>query len=93
MIKLAVAPRFARHYAALSKTEQSRCDEAVGALPEAFGQPHRHAGLGIRALRRGVYECRAGLNLRIGFTQHGDTLLLQVVGDHGALRRWLRDAI
>ena len=87
---LALAPPFPRHYRLLSKSEQQPCDSAVEALPFAFGQPHRHVGLGLRSLRRGVYECRASPALRIGFTRHGDRLLLHTVGSHDTIRRWLR---
>jgi hypothetical protein len=93
MMKLAVSPQFARHYAALSGADQRLCSEAVEALPGAFGHSHRHAGLGVRALRRGVYECRASQAVRIGFTRHGDTLLLQTVGNHDCIRAWLRRAL
>ena len=27
-------------------------------LPAAFGRPHAHAGLGVRQLRRGIFEAR-----------------------------------
>jgi hypothetical protein len=91
-MKLALAPQFIRQYGRLSKTDQQFCDAAVEALPAAFGYPHRHAGLGVRALRRGVYECRAGAAVRIGFTRHGETPLLQAVGSHDAIRAWLRDS-
>lgn len=90
MIDLALAPGFRRQYNALSQANQALCDEAIEALSVAFGQPHRHAGLGLRALRRGIYECRVSQALRIGFTLHGDTLLLRTVGDHETIRTWLR---
>jgi hypothetical protein len=93
MMKLAVAPQFARHYGALTEADRRLCDEAIEALPGAFGQPQRHAGLGVRALRRGVYECRASQAMRIGFPRHGDTLLLQTVGNHETIRAWLRHAL
>jgi hypothetical protein len=53
--------------------------------------PYLHAGLGVRALRRGVYECRATQSVRIGFTRHGDTLLVRTVGSHGTIRTWLKN--
>jgi hypothetical protein len=91
MMRLAVAPSFERRYQALSESDQRLCDAAVGALPAAFGDPHRHAGLGLRALRRGVDECRASQAVRILFTRHGDTLLLHTTGDHDTVRAWLRN--
>lgn len=90
MIKLSLAPQFIRDYRLLTETQQRLCDAQIEALPAAFGFPHRHAGLGLRALRRGVYECRLSQSLRIGFTRHENTLLLQTAGDHDTIRRWLR---
>ncbi|HEV2209183.1 MAG TPA: hypothetical protein VG167_10440 [Verrucomicrobiae bacterium] len=91
-MNLELAPRFIDEYRRLSTDDQALCDEAIQDLPAAFGYPHQHAGIGVRALRRGVYECRAGLHIRIGFTRHSGTLLLQTVGDHQTIKRWLRRA-
>jgi mRNA-degrading endonuclease RelE of RelBE toxin-antitoxin system len=93
MMRIFLAPRFIRQYRRLSKADQEACDAVVEKLPEAFGNAHRHSGLGVRALRRGVYECRVGLALRIGFTQHRDVLLLQTIGNHDTLRAWLRSGL
>jgi len=90
-MRVALAQRFMRQYGALSEVEQQLCNAAVEALPQAFGHPHQHAGLGLRALRRGVYECRLSQRLRIGFTRHGEVLLLHRVGDHDTIRTWLRE--
>ena len=91
MIRLALTRPFIRDYERLSKQDQYWCDKALQALPEMFGNPHRHAGLGIRALRRGLYECRSSQSIRIGFTRQGDTLLVRTVGTHNTIRSWLRN--
>ncbi|GDY19817.1 hypothetical protein LBMAG56_11620 [Verrucomicrobiota bacterium] len=65
--------------------------EALLKLPEAFGQPHIHHGLGIRQLRKRVYEVRVGLQLRAGFTVVGGSLLVQTVGNHDHIRAWLKE--
>src|SRR5260370_24358353 len=91
MMRLSFAPRFVREYETLAPNDRQLCDVALEALPAAFGHPHRHVGLGARALRRGVFECRASLSVRIGFTRHGDTLLLHTVGSHDSIRSSLRN--
>lgn len=63
---------------------------ALHAIPAAFGRPHIHAGLGIRQLRSGVYEARAGLTLRAVFGREGDTLVVHLLGNHDDVRRYLR---
>jgi hypothetical protein len=90
MMKLALTRQFLQRYKSLSQIDQKLCDAALKALPNAFGHPHRHAGLGVRALRRGLYECRLSQSVRVGFTRHGDTLLLHTVGNHETVRAWLR---
>lgn len=90
-MRLALTRAFLRQYSALPEAGQQSCDKALDALSSAFGDPHRHAGLGLRALRRGVYECRANLDVRIGFTRHADTLLIHTVGNHDTIRSWLRN--
>ncbi len=92
-MKVALAPLFIRQYRGLSTADQGSCGECIESLPESFGHPHRHAGLGLRALRRGVYECRAIRAVRIGFTRHGATLLLQTVGNHDTIRAWLKNSL
>ena len=90
-MRIALARQFVKQYAALSIEDQRLCDAAIEALPVAFGHPHQHGGLDARALRRGVYECRASQSIRIGFTRHGDILLLHTVGNHDTIRAWLRN--
>jgi hypothetical protein len=63
---------------------------ALAEIPAAFGRPHLHGGLDIRQLRRGVFEARVGLSLRAVFVRLGDTLRVQLIGDHGKVQRYLR---
>lgn len=35
--------------------------ETLTRMREGFGQPHVHSGLGIRKLRKNIFECRTGL--------------------------------
>jgi len=90
MMKIALTRQFLQRYNSLSQIDRKLCDAALAARPNAFGHPHRHAGLGVRALRRGLYECRPSQSVRVGFTRHGDTLLLHTVGNHETIRTWLR---
>ena len=82
---------FERALSDLSPSERVLVLAAMAQLAEDWGQPHVHSGLSVRALRPSVYECRASQALRILFTRHGNTLLLRTVGDHRAIRRWLKN--
>jgi len=63
---------------------------ALAEIPSAFGRPHLHGGRGIRQLRRGVFEARVGLSLRAVFVRLGDTLRVQLIGNHDEVQRYLR---
>ena len=63
---------------------------ALGKIPAAFGRPHVHSGLGIRQLRPGTYEARAGLHLRAVFNREGATLVVELLGNHNEVQRYLR---
>ena len=66
--------------------------DAILALPRAMGDPHTHAGLGLRKLHRsGLWEARVGLGLRIVFGLQPDLLALVRAGSHEDVRRYLRE--
>lgn len=64
---------------------------AVDQLPDSFGKPHAHLGLGIRKIHpRGVYEFRVGRRCRLVFTHpQPDLLMLHILGDHDEVQRFL----
>ncbi|MBI4622831.1 MAG: hypothetical protein HY736_06345 [Verrucomicrobia bacterium] len=49
-----------------------------------------HAGIGIRQLRPGYYEARVGLDLRVVFSRDSHGLVIELLGNHAAVRRYLR---
>ena len=81
-------PQFDRSFAALSDDEHAEIQEAIPGLVEAFGKPHEH--LGLRKLRKHIYEYRVGLRLRIVFRHDADALSLLFVGNHDEVLRFLR---
>ena len=91
MLTLVPSAAFQRALRKLPPADQRTVLEALLNLPEAFGQPHVHHGLGIRPLRKRVYEVRVGLRLRVGFTVVGSSLLIQTIGNHDHIRAWLKE--
>jgi hypothetical protein len=61
-------------------------------LPLKFGQPHLHAGLGIRRLRPGLFEFRASRDLRGLFLWWHGEIRVERIGDHDAIQDYLRNA-
>lgn len=47
-------------------------------------------GLGLKQVRPGLWECRAGLSERILFRKAGDVVEFLLVGNHDDVRRMLR---
>ena len=44
-------------------------------------------------MRRGIYEARIGLRIRVIFERDGDLPVSKTLGDHAAIRRYLRDRV
>jgi len=86
-----LSPRFHAALKKLSDAEVNRTEEALRSLPDCFGQPHPHAGISIRRLRKDVFEFRAGLKVRLLFRARAQTLEAFFVGSHDEVRRLIRD--
>ena len=82
-------PAYLRAFKRLSSTQQTAINAAIGRLPEVFGRPHMHSGIGIRPFG-GFYECRIGRGLRVLFSFDRGDFVLVTVGDHDAVARFIR---
>jgi len=85
-----LSPRFLASLHNLTGVELAQTEEALRVLPDCFGRPHVHAGISIRRLRKNIYECRAGLKIRILFRPNGQALEVFFVGNHDEVRRLIR---
>jgi len=74
----------------LPKSERAECLLALCELPETFGRPHVHSGLGIRKLGRNIFECRASLALRFIFQDRPSELFISFLGNHDEVRKLLQ---
>ena len=74
----------------LAVGERREIDAAISEAQELFGQPHVHAGAGVRKLKGRWYEVRAGLELRLIFTERDDSLSFEFMGNHDEVRRFLK---
>lgn len=86
-----LGPRFLAALKHLGDTDVNRTEEALRVLPDCFGDPHRHAGISIRRLRKNIYECRAGLKVRLLFRVKEQSLEILFVGNHDEVRRFIRN--
>ena len=74
----------------LAPESRAKLQKLLSAVSENFGNPHRHAGLGLRKLGPGIWECRFDLSLRVVLIQDGDNLLAYDILSHGQVQAWLR---
>ena len=90
-LSIELSSRFRAEARALPAGLQAQIDQALAQLSEAFGQAHRHSGLGIRRLRGHYFEFRAGRDIRVVFTLEGSTAILRTVGSHDDVRKFLKN--
>lgn len=81
---------FKRAYRALDPPRQHRVDRALSQLALLYEQRQRPFGIGLKSLKPGIWEVRAGLDDRILFRWSGDLVELLLVGNHDEIRRLLR---
>lgn len=90
MLRVAAESSIRTALARLAPDDRAEVLSALRRLPAAFGRPHAHTGLGLRQLRRDIYEIRIGLNIRVLFVRDGDLLVIKTLGSHDDIRRYLR---
>ena len=90
MKAVAFEPSVLRQIRSLGRSERQLVGRAVQLAQEFFGQPHRHGGTGLRKLAGEFYEVRIGLGQRLVFENTPDALHFVVLGEHEAVRRFLK---
>jgi mRNA-degrading endonuclease RelE of RelBE toxin-antitoxin system len=90
--RIQLPERFLGELRKLPIEDRASVNEALVSVMEAWGKPHAHRGSGIRKLGADIFECRAGLRLRLLFRvekpQH--ELVFFEVGNHDDIRRVLK---
>lgn len=81
---------FKRAYDALDPLRRHRVDRALHQLEALYGEGRRPVGLGLKALKPGIWEIRAGLGDRLLFRWTGDLVELLIVGNHDEIVRILK---
>lgn len=90
MIRVDVGPRLIRTARRLGPEITAKAEEALSAIAEQFGDPHRHSGLGLRKLGQNSYEIRICLQWRVLLIREPDRLTAYDIMDHDQMRAWLR---
>jgi hypothetical protein len=74
----------------LSEAKRSEVIARLGELGHAFGNPHKHAGLGLRKLKGSVFEFRASRAIRAVFLWRDGVIWIETIGNHEDVRRFLK---
>ena len=90
-MKIDLHPRLRKRVEKLGAADREQISESLRALGGGFGRPHLHAGLGIRRLRKDLFECRAGQHWRIVFFAEKGLLTAYDVMTHDEVKALLRN--
>lgn len=86
---LSIDPAVLRRLQNLPKKERGECLLALSELPETFGHPHMHSGLGIRKLGNTIFGCRGNASLRFIFQDRPSELFVSFLGNHDEVKALL----
>ena len=82
--------RFDRSVKRLDPARRRAVQNTIEQLVAAFETGQVPVGLGLKQLRPGLWECRAGLSDRVLFFRHRDAVEFLLAGDHEEITRALR---
>ena len=83
-------PRFDRSLKRLDPSRKARVQGAIERLMACFETGEIPHGLGLKQLRPGLWECRAGLSDRVIFYRTVDRVEFLLVGSHDEIKQFLR---
>jgi hypothetical protein len=87
---LSIDPGVLRRLRNLPKDQRAQCLLALCELPDAFGRPHVHSGLGIRKLGENIFECRGNVSLRFIFQDRPSEWFVCFLGNHNEVKALLQ---
>lgn len=86
-MKLQATPRFLK---SVPPERKGEILEAMRAALKCYGQPHLHAGVGLRRIPP-FMECRCGRDLRLIFQRESDALVFHLCGTHDEVQSFLKN--
>ena len=90
MIRVLLSERIKKTAEKLPPDVREKASKAIAEVGAAFGDPHRHRGLGLRKLAKRSYEIRVHLQWRVVFIHDAKVLIAYDVMDHDEVALWLR---
>ena len=90
MIRVLLTERIRKTAEQLPRYLRDGASKAIAEVGAAFGDSHRHRGLGLRKLARRSYEIRVQRQWRVVSIHDGETLIAYDVMKHNEVAIWLR---
>ncbi|MEX1119418.1 MAG: hypothetical protein WEB60_11565 [Terrimicrobiaceae bacterium] len=90
MIEVLLSERIRKTAAKLSPELREKTSASISKVAAAFGDPHKHRGLGLRKLAKRSFEIRVHLQWRVVFIHDGASLIAFDVLNHDEVRLWLK---
>ena len=90
MIRVLLSERIQKTAGKLPAEVRAKASKAIADVGGAFGDPHRHRGLGLRKLAGRSYEIRVHLQWRVVFLHDGKALIAYDVMKHDGVLLWLK---
>lgn len=91
MKKLAVSSHFQKQLKKLSRQDQHKVTSVLKEFLEFLARGDLPAGLGFKKINGDKYEIRVDIRNRIVMKLEGDIFVCHLVGNHDAVKRYLRD--
>ncbi len=82
---------FDRTYQKLSPKDQLKVDQAVEKFLKSLEDRVIPQGVGLKRLQDDQWEMRVDLSLRVAFRMHKDLVEFAMVGDHEAIKKFLKN--
>jgi hypothetical protein len=89
VIRIDIGPRTRKTAERLGPDITAKANDVLRRVAEGFGDPHRHAGTGLRKLGRRSYEARIDLQWRLVFIHEGARLKAYNIMSHDEVSAWL----
>lgn len=90
MIRVDIGPRVFKTLARLGPEVTAQAEAQIALVAAQFGDPHRHAGLGLRKIAGRSYEIRVWRQWRVVFLHAENRLMAYDVMNHDEVELWLR---
>ena len=88
-MRYSTTPAFDRALRDLPHSRKEQVKKAIGLLVAFFETGDLPHGLGLKSLKRGLWEIRAGLSDRVIFLKRKDVIHFTLIGSHDEVKKFL----